>query len=176
MKTGIMNCSLHGYYASDVNSDICPKCVAASKSLIEAAQEMQIPRTVKIPTETEDLKPGRALDAIIAEKVMQWTDIEWKKPAHMGYEVAQGIPPLEPNENPAGYRPHYMVPNYSEDIAAAFVVIDKLKGVEISIRRGYDLVSDKDFWGVKIKQSARYLEICDLSLPYAICLAALQIY
>lgn len=124
----------------------------------------------------EDLKPGRALDAKVALEVMGWTDIEWVKPAHMGYEVAQGIPPLKPDQNPTGYRPKLRIPNYSEDIGAAWPIAEMYKS-QGNYKLEISAYAKDEFWTIKAFHHDGYAKSCTTSartLAHAICLAALK--
>lgn len=69
-----------------------------------------------------DLPSGRELDALVAEKVMGWTNILDR----------MGVPP---NHGPWSHR----VPSYSTDLGAAWTVVEKLIAtghiIELSNRR-----------------------------------------
>jgi hypothetical protein len=69
----------------------------------------------------DQLPAGSELDALIAEKVMGWTGVE--KSNNVGWEL-QGYPP-NPKKLHRGGGPH-LVPDYSTQIAAAWVVVDRM--------------------------------------------------
>lgn len=120
------------------------------------------------------MKPGRELDALVAEKVMGIPAHETKlffvraesgvKPTHtMG-----GLPFVaeERKESRTDIKP------YSTDIAAAWTVVEKLQADSIVEVSGY-----KNDWDCLINTSGG--EIPDFfgsaeTVPHAICLAALK--
>ena len=98
------------------------------------------------------MQPGRELDALVAEKVM-------------GYKVRDEehyeVPPL---------RAIYWIPKYSTDIAAAWMVVEKLKGLEPELSW-----SDEDHcWFVHFQKSRPSICPFGITAPHAICLAALK--
>lgn len=94
-----------------------------------------------------ELKAGRELDALVAEKVMGWTHVT------NGY----GVPPLHPNSKPTA-RAAGTIPNYSTDFAASMEVVKRIQ------REGHPWT----FTGL-------FHEHADIDkLPEAICLAALK--
>ena len=70
-----------------------------------------------------DLTAGHELDAMVAEKVMGWTAVEAKYTgASSQWFVPSGVNPFSrPNPNM-----RQQVPAYSTDIAAAWLVVDKM--------------------------------------------------
>jgi len=68
------------------------------------------------------MKPGRELDALVAEKVMGWKKVMfhglpiWSNPKHQGYPIII----------PAGSNIH---PPYSTDIGAAWEVVQSIKSM-----------------------------------------------
>jgi hypothetical protein len=81
--------------------------------------------------EIDKLAAGRELDALIAEKVMGWTGF-WKRgePSMMAY------PPVEQAAGIDGER--WPVPNYSTNIAAAWLVVEKMSHVAGVPKWGFD--------------------------------------
>ena len=78
---------------------------------------------------------SREMDALVAEKVM-------------GFHLMRYInyPDREPVINPAMFPPDYTdeqirIPNYSTDIAAAWLVVEK-----IDLLGNYDLMKDGDYY------------------------------
>lgn len=71
----------------------------------------------------DELKAGRELDALIAEKVMGWIlgPERITRPDGGSFDA-----PIHDDWEYKGYRP-YSLPPYSTDIAAAWLVIEKLQ-------------------------------------------------
>jgi hypothetical protein len=119
----------------------------------------------------ENMKVGRELDALVAEKVM-------------GFDVRKhGNDWIYIGEvRPGGTDPQgYPVPNYSEDISAAWKVVEKLAQTRhITVNSAVGLDASKAFvklWRCEIdltKHSSTE-EFSD-SAPHAICLAALKAF
>lgn len=102
------------------------------------------------------MKPGEDLDALIAEKVMGWT-------CDTSFRPARFFPPGETILANGAYSP----PEYSTDIAAAWLVVEK-----ISEKYRMDIKVDRGFTTVLIDEKDVY--ISEKTSPYAICLAALR--
>lgn len=70
----------------------------------------------------DNMPAGREMDALVAEKVMGWTDIQWQTfPGENGEEVkafARGVSPIGDLR--------VIVPNYSTDITAAWEAAEKI--------------------------------------------------
>jgi hypothetical protein len=83
-----------------------------------------------------EMEPGRELDALIAEKVMGWTDFS---PIDPKYDHSVGV---------NGYRRNFArrpnkereepIPLYSSDISAAWEVVEKMNDWDISIIKAGD--------------------------------------
>lgn len=101
------------------------------------------------------MKPGRELDALIAEKVMGWED------------------------NMRGLMAYAIVPNYSTDIAAAWKVIEELRKdqkallISQAYQGPYWEYLSKVEWNDSLK-GYRFEFATSISAPHAICLAALK--
>lgn len=112
-----------------------------------------------------DLKPGRELDALIAEKVMGWTEIDLDPAKRSNsYNYGFGINPVHGIEN--------AFPNYSTDIAAAWPIVEMFKErgdykIEISAYPKDSCWTIKAYGKKSCTTSAK-------TLPHAICLAALK--
>lgn len=92
------------------------------------------------------MKPGREVDALVAEKVMGWTISE-------GFYYGPG------ERVPAN------IPRYSTDIAAAWEVVEKMRGAA-----GFMLVNFAGGgWQADIGDACEHAE----TAAHAICLAAL---
>lgn len=119
---------------------------------------------------------GRALDALVAEKVMGY---RWRVPAGMGAELLDS-----PHGYPAALRypdgelrDSSLLPHYSTDIAAAMPVLDHMAGpgFRVDIRAHGSGQYDVAWFAMNEDGSWSYLAEetdCD-SLPLAICRAAL---
>lgn len=114
-----------------------------------------------------DLKPGRDLDALIAEKVMGWTP---------NYPGGWPHPPKNiPNRKKYidSHDGTTVIPAYSTSIEAAWEVVDKLGGnmfqLHYDTRYGTEGVKG---WSVILDGSV----MCQFvdTAPHAICLAALK--
>lgn len=118
-----------------------------------------------LDTVGEAMTVGRELDAMIAEKVMGWTndDYGWLDDNGLirGWAIAEGEPPL---------------PNFSTQIAAAWLVIEKMKHFTLR-RKG-------ESWTVEYRDCGNpmdhfVVDDCCASVtadtaPLAICLAAIK--
>lgn len=105
------------------------------------------------------MKPGRELDALVAEKVMGWKWDEASAWSPSGSKYARDYP----NMNGDSW---WWLPEYSTDIAAAMKV---LTHVMKSYRKKISIETyEGEAWSIKpCGTSSR-------SLPHAICLAALK--
>ncbi len=123
------------------------------------------------------MEAGRTLDALIAEKVMEWNlnrYVESMQPSllYPKAEFEAGVDDWE-QVNSMIKVPKGLLPRYSTDIAAAWEVVEKL-----GLLNRYVLNNKAGVWKV--------LEVCDydfsdsdcmgegLTAPHAICLAALK--
>jgi len=114
-----------------------------------------------------DMEAGRELDTRIAIKVMGWTRVE-RSTTGIAY------PPRPSGFDPARHAYH-SVPHYSTDIAAAWLVVERMKDNGCSLQLHWeagrsrqwvaDFVeeSDEEFTGEQLGDTA----------PLAICRAAL---
>ncbi len=119
----------------------------------------------------EDLKPGRGLDKLIAEKVMGWTEIKTEVIPETGWDL-YGV-----NSKGEG---DFLIPDYSTDISAAWEVVEKL----ISIGYMVDIQTHTRFHQVQLEKLVGETDsggiwqggesIEGQSAPHAICLAALK--
>jgi len=115
-----------------------------------------------------DLKPGRILDALIAEKVMGWKFI-----GPFTTDPTLGSDRWATDGN--GCERYYSdVPDYSTSIAAAWEVVEKFKHIQLSVGHAgvwYAVIS------VYKDESTLFEEFegaSNKSAPHAICLAALN--
>ena len=119
------------------------------------------------------MKPGLELDILVAEKVMKLKVVKNKSGSKYGgfyYSIGrpywyddQGDMKLE---NP--------VPNYSDDIVAAWEVVEKMR------RKIFRIETDSMLWTIVIHKMDKrgiksYQAAMSDSFPHAICLAALKV-
>lgn len=109
---------------------------------------------------TEQLEPGRELDALIAEKVMGWTCVTFKEGKHWARGVPIGSLPTIPV---ADWSP-------STDWLAAGEVIEKLGGLSL-MHLAAGETWDATF-GAQRMDAASLWRTAKTG-PHAICLAAL---
>lgn len=127
------------------------------------------------------MKPGRELDALIAEKVMGW---KWFSRSDFIRDPSDpGFTPWEKRLYPPGFKCEWHVPPrgvqemqfdikpYSTDIAAAWEVVEKMEGV-------WDICSRARGWvvglAVRSEGSDKIVYAEGGTAPHAICLAALR--
>lgn len=112
------------------------------------------------------MKPGRELDALVAEKVMGW--ISWRN----GREETLNPPLNESEERVHGIYPKPEIPHYSTSIADAWQVVEAFdvyhisKTIVVPPARWFHATLtrfDKDQFGAEAGES----------IPHAVCLAAL---
>jgi hypothetical protein len=105
------------------------------------------------------MQPGRELDALVAERVMGWTDF-WRRGEHILY----GYPPVERSMGIDAER--HPVPHYSTDITAAWELVEKFRlTVTPWSTQG---------WIATVEPGEGWYSPADTA-PHAICLAALFI-
>lgn len=109
------------------------------------------------------MKPGRELDALIAEKVMG-------RPTerYAGAVVFS----VDPNSIQGVYPLDYIVPHYSTDIAAAWEVVEKVYDWNFRLERFEGL--SKDYYGAQFFLNGEWHYGEADTAPLAICLAALK--
>ena len=115
------------------------------------------------------MKPGRELDALVAEKVMGWTECKPMTIEPMDMFMAHGYPP--------GERQRKVCPPFSRGIAAAWEVVEKLERYRMVLFGPHD---EDPMWsarfyadGYRPFQDQRWDATANTA-PYAICLAALK--
>jgi len=119
------------------------------------------------------VKPGRELDALVAEKVFGAV-VSWDKYAGGNHPHSPSINTPEcPSCGYDGHWDHDAVPNYSTDISAAWQVVDRLTEVFADM----ELTVDKGMWECLFDTREivpeHFLAGADTA-PHAICLAALK--
>jgi len=127
------------------------------------------------------MNAGRELDALIAEKVMGWTETRRERhPMHepgggrILKECMLGNPP--DGSSPAPLIRH--IPHYSTDFAAAMSVVEKLLPdfpypAMVRLTLEAEDMRVIDAWRVKFDING-IVAHCAEELPFAICLAALE--
>lgn len=117
------------------------------------------------------MNPGIELDVLVAEKVMGLKVVKNKSGSKLGgYYYTIG----EPNwfDIQGDMQLSNPVPPYSEDIAAAWQVVEKLRG--FSRLYDFDLYGyGDDEWTATFTTDAEFKAFGE-SAPHAICLAALR--
>ncbi len=123
------------------------------------------------------MKPGRELDALVAEKVMGWAWPEGRCPV-CGWRFAEsrehGCVPDDCSQRP---RPNPIAseawPHYSTDIAAAWQVVEKLRELHpdgwVNLMNGVG-----DGWHVSVSTGDQEYGANAKTPAHAICLAALE--
>lgn len=119
------------------------------------------------------MNPGRELDALVAEKVMGINAVDWVTGKE--FPITSAIEALALSEAQIN-----QIPRYSTDIAAAWQVVEKLGGVQLSSGLQnciacflVDGEPDAD-GNIPILRRESYSEIGMHSTAHAICLAALK--
>ncbi len=120
------------------------------------------------------MKPGRELDALVAEKIFD-AAVSWDTYAGGNHPKS---PRLSGSECPScGYDGHWdpdAVPDYSTDIRAAFEVVEKLRSMGHSVNIESDDGYEVSFAGC----DEAGFDTIDYGFadtaPHAICLAALK--
>jgi len=111
-------------------------------------------------TKIRNMKPGRELDALVAEKVMGWT---------YGHPCPEGMDCLHWADEKGKVR-DYKPPQYSTDIAAAWEVVEKMSEQWPQ----YQLAKIEDGWSVMWGfDGYGWPEATGKTAPEAICKAAL---
>ena len=107
----------------------------------------------------------RELDALVAEKVMGLATI-------IVSSNAGDVPAVVADDSPIGFR---MTPRYSTDIAAAWLVVEKMrqKGYSVRIDCQWGKISGEP-WDVWFRGGRSYTQRLSLSLPHGICRAAVD--
>lgn len=117
------------------------------------------------------MNASRELDKLIAEKIMGWTELEFKNPQYAGSVELYGAKPGERASPYTGAKAKYVVPKYSTDISAAWEVVEKLKWAEPEISWS----DEQHCWHAMFRKgrSSGVSSGADTA-PLAICLAALK--
>ncbi len=118
------------------------------------------------------MQAGRELDALIAEKVMGWTDVT-KTPTMANGLDGMGLPP---HDGPPKNRMFSSFPAYSTDIAAAFEVVEK---VSADYKWDFNCIyrepnDGKWAFGTYDRDGSFYPRNEAGTAPLAICLSALE--
>ena len=118
----------------------------------------------------DPLPAGRELDALVAEKVMGWIDVQKQPIANaLGQHVMDDFVG-KPSPGPA-----VMVPRYSTMMTEAWKVAEKLRGdvqfVAVISGKGPQGVQP---WICKVNREGSFLEERADTAAHAICLAALK--
>lgn len=101
----------------------------------------------------DELQAGRELDALIAEKVMEWTQCGFDEIGQEWTGIPEGGQP--------GY--HSVIPSYTTNIAAAWQVVEKL-----GMQCGFSIHEKEPF------AMHNGISLVAETVPLAICRAALK--
>lgn len=129
------------------------------------------------------MNAGRELDALIATKVMGWTNVGCEKNAQHEEFVPHGCDPLHPAAFPFG---RSQLPHYSTDMADAWDVVEKLSPRERGERSHIACLNmphspalypdDAPVWWVEWFDGDQTLDAVDApTAALAICRAALKV-
>lgn len=119
----------------------------------------------------ENMQPGRELDALVAEKIMGWTDFSPIDPA-VDYSIGANGFRRNYATDPNGGKTWF--PLYSTDISAAWEVVEEMRKREDD-PFCIDIETCLINYTVKVADSNGYTDIWIIreSAPHAVCLAAL---
>lgn len=112
--------------------------------------------------------PGLDLDIVVA-RFLGWDDVKAYIPFG-GSGPATMVKGIPPNERPSpytGHRQHYNVPEYSEDIKAAWQIVDKLGAKFTGVSR------QNDKW-IACAEGNESISTEGSTPAHAICLLALN--
>lgn len=110
------------------------------------------------------MKPGRELDALVAERVMGWTDIKF------GEEKTAGL--LEGFGQPPSNSGRIAFPNYSTDISAAWEILEEFCLTHLTHGvNGWCCIIGRQIDETTVHSTEAKAE----TAPHAICLAALKV-
>ena len=107
----------------------------------------------------EQMQPGPGLDAAVAAALGRHHMLK-------GYGVPPELPDARLIEGCA------RIPKYSTDIAAAWLVVERLKAKGYDIEIGYDSVDCS--WVASFMKGEKWGIVTVETAPHAICLAALE--
>ncbi len=125
------------------------------------------------------MNPGRELDALVAEKVMEMEYREWKPYCAPAGWYAKTAPPCNDRNDKGEAIDHpsyqYDLPLYSTDIAAAWAVVEKLRkshGIAIAVYE--DGSTRVELSQDRLSHHPNNIFEGATTAPHAICLAALK--
>ena len=126
------------------------------------------------------MQPGRELDELVAEKVLGWN-------VFMGTEIPESITMRDVPEDRRHLKRVWVrggvrmaceecgdMPAFSEDISAAFRVVEEIRGCGFNVTIGFSWVFEA--WVCECSNifTKKYYTKIEFSQPMAICLAALK--
>lgn len=117
------------------------------------------------------MNAGFELDKLIAE-IMGWSELSIVVTTGLPTQL-QGVAPGTIASPYTGYKPKFVVPEYSTDIKAAWEVLEKMRGYGVIslIRKDSELHNE---WEVIFNNDDSYGKSEATDAPLAICLAALN--
>jgi len=116
----------------------------------------------------DDMKPGYALDALVAEKVLGWR-LEY----HTFGSDLPGGPFRAYGYDSSGRHLCGDFPHFSTDIAAAWQVVEKFAADNWEVSVGWSIADNAWLCGIGLDGHGWDMELADTAL-HAICLAALK--
>lgn len=119
------------------------------------------------------MKPGRELDALIAQKVMGW-EVKHSDELKLPSETYGPWPGRWAYRIPPSTGWSCMIPDFSTDIKAAWIVVERLHSEGVQFEIGNRRVFEPDelpFWAAFGKSNRHVTD--GETAPHAICMAAL---
>ena len=114
----------------------------------------------------DEMKPGRELDALVAEKVMGWRRVSEGEPYFWPTQkMIDRIKELHPDVLAVDYFP---APLFSADIAAAWQIVEKADWWQM------ESVETGEVWVILAINESYSYDATANAAPHAICLAALK--
>jgi hypothetical protein len=120
---------------------------------------------------------GRELDALVAEKVMGWSDIDLEDQGDFGVPPEARIPDAYGRTVSWYASPFEQFPHYSTDIAAAWLVVEKVATIDKGEPGGLEVAvlhyPDRCECHIETNSAAFLVVEGAPTAPHAICRAAL---
>jgi hypothetical protein len=125
------------------------------------------------------MEPGRDLDALVAKEIF---DEPWPIEELHFRDIGNGWLALAPKSYPgspeANCRINDVLPKFSADMAAAWEMVEKIRGngLTVEVFYGWECFGDfkKDDWVAQFEEAERVHTGIAKTAPHAICLAGLK--
>lgn len=114
------------------------------------------------------MNPGRDLDALVAEKVMGWSELKTGLIVETGWDLY--------GKDSTGDG-DFLVPEYSTDIAAAWDITEKMRHIKCKQDKFATFTvmqTEEGYWAGYTWHEVSYDDASGHTAPHAICLAALK--